>query len=352
MVKISYIYNSAAAGVKEKKSTVARLAMSLVPKLEELGANVNIFDLNTEDIDLAGQQVVWDGEDGQSPNTVVPFGYLRKGASAWRNSIDFAEEADIILSMQGVDNPALSSLIEGYKDKKAIVYVWDMYPWMSFADGRCGYLNQCHEVWCSSVGTMLRTHEIYGVPQERMKVIRPWFEPFDAPKEAPPENMPERFIYHPLRNYEQDSCTGWIYHSCDELNGEDESDRDFTYSIVKSEHGLPFEEYKHYILNCEFLASEYAESSTGGLSLLEGYYHGKDVLISDSKFSGAREIFQDRGVYFRGDYREDLKAQIKHLYNRDKPEIDIKERRKFCERYLIDNVSKEIFENIKRVTSS
>ena len=107
-------------------------------------------------------------------------------------------------------------------------------------------------------------------------------------------------------------------------------------------------EYKRNILSCAFLVTEYMEASTGGLTLLEGYYHGKQVLLSDSIYQGGRDYFGDRSFYFKDGNYDDFKDKVNFLWNME-DETNLTDRRKFCKQYDIEIIVDEI---INRLNSS
>lgn len=72
-------------------------------------------------------------------------------------------------------------------------------------------------------------------------------------------------------------------------------------------------EYKRTIANARLLVSAYREASTGSLALLDGYRMGKQVLLSDSEWNGAKQVFGPYGNYFRWDSRGALKEAVKEL---------------------------------------
>lgn len=101
--------------------------------------------------------------------------------------------------------------------------------------------------------------------------------------------------------------------------------------------GIPFKstrhecseaEYRDAVAGCRFICAPLYELSTGGLSLLEAYYHGKPVLLSDSEWNGGQDYFGDRASYFRHGDEDDfklwltamMKTRPEHAIHRDHKE--------------------------------
>ena len=134
----------------------------------------------------------------------------------------------------------------------------------------------------------------------------------------------DEFVYHPVRYY-VDSNYEITNKACKKLN----------IPLIRSNHVLKEEKYRDVILSCSFLVTEYMEASTGGLTLLEGYYHGKNVLVSDSIYMGARDYFGDRAYYFKDGDFDDFTRMVDYLWNLEYTP-DLQERREWCQQYTID----------------
>jgi len=94
------------------------------------------------------------------------------------------------------------------------------------------------------------------------------------------------------------------------------------------------EEFKERVASCSLLACGYLEASTGGLTLIEGLWNGKPSLISDSPYMGGKDYLGEFGFYFKHDDFEDLKIQLRKLFD-NPPKIDIVKARQ----YIIKNFS-------------
>lgn len=195
-----------------------------------------------------------------------------------------------------------------YKHVKSVQYCWDLYPWVvedpNYSDTKrvAGYvddLRHCDEVWVPSAPVNRRLYQYtgrYGVVMP--VVISPW-EPDEPPTDG-------GYVVDVMRRYPGDPNTGVVKSVCDELGVE----------CRETGASMSWAEYKRTIANARLLVSAYREASTGSLALLDGYRLGIDVLVSDSEWNGAGEIFGDRAMKFLWDDRKSLKDSINFLANR------------------------------------
>lgn len=190
-----------------------------------------------------------------------------------------------------------------------VCYNWDLYPWTKDRFDFTTYgevLRRAQAIWCPSQDVVLRTQEMFGLGH-RCEVMHSYAEFFEAPVEPSDAG----FVYHPLRPYE-DPQYGWSERAAAELGIE----------FRRGNHGLSLDEYQQTVMSCSFLVTEYVEASTGGLTLLEGFFHGKRALVCNSPYMGARDYLGDAATYFRqGDY-EDFKAKFAALH-RERAPVDI-----------------------------
>ena len=204
-----------------------------------------------------------------------------------------SEDPDVIL---GMTNSLMNESEEAYKKYPRafkIQYNWDLYGWF-------------------------------------FSVIKTYIVPFEE------DVADERYILMPLREL-PDQQYSWFKSACDELG----------LPYVISNHQLPFEEYKKVVARCSFIVSPLYEASTGGLTLLEGYYLGKPVLISDSPYMGAKDYFGGRAWYF--DTYDDLKSKLQTLWN-DTPKLNRSECRDWVlENYSVIRMAKEVDYELHRI---
>lgn len=284
-MKISYIQNTSAMG-----STETRISFNLIDKLKENDVDVLI------------------------------------------NKCD--DDCDFILCINGLSQIDLfSEISESFPDKKKIMYVWDCYPWTDYFHDYY-WVSNCDEIWTPSNEVILRLNEAYKIPVDKCKVVKCYAEFFEDDGNIVTN---EKFIYHPVRMY-NDPNLGMIKNICDELN----------IPLNRSNHSLDYYDYKKTVLTCSFIVTEYMESSTGGLTLIEGYYHGKNILVSDSIYQGAKDYFGNRAYYFKqGDY-DDFKSKVKMLYEKNDV-VDLEERREWCKQYTIDAMVNRIINSLKEL---
>lgn len=167
-------------------------------------------------------------------------------------------------------------------------YNWDVYEWVwtrprtqetpgtpAFLDYRKygELLRRAREVWVPSDCTGRRTTQWYGLTNWRR--ILAWAEPWEATNVRD-----DGYALCCLREI-PDPWWGVFERCCEELK--------IPYKTTL--HELGRDEYRNAIEGCRFICAPLYELSTGGLSLLEAYYHSKPVLLSNSPWNGARDYF-------------------------------------------------------------
>ena len=220
---------------------------------------------------------------------------------------------------------------KAYPEIPIINYNWDFYGW-AFDNPRGydwvtygEYLQKSIEVWNPSDAVINRTEEFYpGIKSKCQKIITfGRFFDFDDVKDG-------RYLYNPIRDaYQSDPNYGNLKRACAELQIP-------LIDRVGQVGLLSEEDFQRRVAHCSFMVCELNEMSTGGLTLLEGHRLGKSVLISDSKYMGARDYFGDRAIYFKDDDYEDFKQKLADLWN-NTPTLNIKD----CKNYVDTNFSLE-----------
>jgi glycosyltransferase involved in cell wall biosynthesis len=250
------------------------------------------------------------------------------------------DNCDLLVSINGLSHyDGFEQIRKIFPYIKTVMYVWDLYPWTQYTQSRDG-LREYDEIWVPSNEVLLRLVEFYNVDLNKCKVIKAYAEIFEAEEDQIKNN---KFAYHPVRKY-KDPNIGFT----------DTGSLATDITMVRSEHKLTYEEYKEQVLSCSFLVTEYHEASTGGLTLLEGYYHGKDVLLSDSKYQGGKDYFQDRAFYFKDGDIDDFIEKYKFLYERSfnykLSDYELAERKQFIkDNYTIDVMAKNIYLALKEL---
>ena len=98
---------------------------------------------------------------------------------------------------------------------------------------------------------------------------------------------------------------GMFQTACEELG--------IAYKMTR--HTESYLSYQDKVAGCRFLVSHMRELSTGGLTLMEGYYHGKPCLLSDSEWHGGRDYLGDRASYFKQGDMEDFKNKLWRMHS-------------------------------------
>jgi hypothetical protein len=219
------------------------------------------------------------------------------------------------------------------------MYVWDLYPWTQYSRNH-ERLKEYNYIWVPSNEVIYRLKELYNIDPDKCKVIKAYAELYEA-EDIKVEN--NGFVYHFARNY-NDPNLGY----CEIASKATEI------PLVKSQHNLQFSEYKEKVLKCSFLVLDYMEASTGGLTMIEGYYHGKDILFSDSIYQGGKDYFGDRAYYFKDGNIDDYIEKFKFLYKKSFDSMlsnyELEERKQFVKNnYTIDIMSKNIISELNKL---
>lgn len=221
--------------------------------------------------------------------------------------------------------------VPGYKRSrrcKVVHYCWDLYPWV--VEDRAHpdrprwvhYLNELRtaaEVWVPTPPAARRVEQYAG---RGALVVPPVYCPWEPDATCPVTDS--GLVVDVMRHYPGDPNADAVGRACDELG----------LPWVKTGASLPWAEYKKAVCSARLLVSAYREASTGSLALLDGYKLGKTVLVSDSEWNGARDVFGDRGYRFDPDNPNDLKRSIKYACEMTEacgPKRDVAERRAWVE---------------------
>lgn len=248
-----------------------------------------------------------------------------------------SEDCDLIFSMSTYMFQGIKKLSEEYK-VPVISYVWDFYQWAY--DGKHSWPHW-HEyaewlrtnlmVITPSEAQRLRLRELTGIDAQ---VVRTGHDCFEA------ETSDERFVLDHMRFYPEEN-ERWVITACDTQY----------IHYIHPEHSLEREDIEKAIANCTFLACGYKEASTGGLTILEGLWLGKPVLLSDSPYQGGREYAGEFGTYFKHDDYNDLKLKLKEMFE-NPPKIDIIKAREYIkENFSYEVMAKNLSEKFKSALS-
>ncbi len=197
---------------------------------------------------------------------------------------------DVIISMGVTVMEETFEAIRKFPSALLFCYNWDTYEWVwtNPREGEYDYkeygtlLIQADEVWVPSNCTGKRTTQWWGITTWRMiKSSCPYWEHDNIRDDG--------YALCCLREI-PDKHWGMFEKCCKELG--------IPYRMTK--HECTYKTYQNGVAGCRFIVAPLYELSTGGLSLMEAYYHGKPVLINDSKWNGAKDYFGDRAAYFDG----------------------------------------------------
>lgn len=202
-----------------------------------------------------------------------------------------------------------------FPNTPVIHYNWDLYPfqiveredykrpnpgiWIPYLED----LKSCRDIWVPSACTIDRTREFV---KRGATVIKSSVRVWNASHVYNGNYIVDVMRKYPDFNEHEASI------SCKVLG----------LPIVETRNNLSWEEFKAVIAGSKFLVSAQYEASTGGLTLIEGLWHGKPSLISNSPRHGGVDYLGPWASYFQWDnpilFREALK---KMYYNT--PQIDI-----------------------------
>lgn len=262
--------------------------------------------------------------------------FEKRGVTVLENYVD--DTTDFIIGASHSQSHRILSEINNRPNIKLINYNWDLYPWVVEENINewqlYGYLlSKSVEVWAPSSEVVVRTNEIYGKDVADKSVVIKTFARFF---ETSTPVTDKRYVYNPLRNYYKDPNYGWTEKACNILD----------IPLQKSEHRLSETEFQEKILGSTFLVCEYYEASTGGLTLLEGFYHGKPVLISDSPYMGASEYFGDKAHYFKHDNFDDFLNKINTMWN-NTPTVNENDRKQISEELSLDRMVDKMLSRLR-----
>ena len=262
--------------------------------------------------------------------TLPAWEYFRSlGHEVWvehPGSNSIPSRPDVLISMGVTVMEETFAALTRFPNVPLFCYNWDVYAWVwdrprpgEYDYRRYGeLLRQAREVWVPSRCTGRRTRQWFGLTNWHVILSAcPWWD-------WPEDNILDKgYILCSLREI-PDPYWGRLERACAELD----------LPLRMTRHECSYAEYQQAVVHCRFLCSPLYELSTGGLTLLEGYYHGKPCLLSDSPWHGGRDYLGNRATYFRHDDEGDLRAALQTMYQR--PErLDLAE----CRAWVKENYS-------------
>lgn len=213
------------------------------------------------------------------------------------------DSVDVIIGWSVSQLESIINAKRKYPNIPMVNYNWDIYEWVwnNPRNGEYNYriygemLKKSAEVWVPSECTGKRTTQWFGINNWHVILSNaPYYEH---------KTSDQNYVLNPLREI-PDKHWGLFESVCDEIG----------LPYMSTKHERPYDEYKDIVSNSSFIVSPLYELSTGGLTLIEGYYLGKPVLLSDSPWHGGRDYFGDRATYFKNGDREDLKEKLLYMW--------------------------------------
>lgn len=189
-----------------------------------------------------------------------------------------------------------------------IHYNWDLYPFQvvecsgfkranpDLWDPYLDELKTCRDIWVPSETVINRTREFVG--RDDCTLIKTSVRPWDATKLA----SPRCYAVDVMRKY-PDPNRDLAHEHCAAVNVD----------LIETQNETPWQSFKQTIVNARLLISAHFEASTGGLTLLEGYWHGVPCLLSNSPRHGGSEYFGCRADYFQWDNPVLFRRKVREL---------------------------------------
>lgn len=240
---------------------------------------------------------------------------------------EITETPDVIIAMGvGVVNQAAWAF-QRFPNVFAALYHWDRYSWTitrprkgEYDYNRYGELvSMADIVFVPSECTGIQAGQWWGI--ENWHVVRSC-----APTWEYSGGFDNGYALCTLREL-PDACWGLFEKCCEEIG--------IPYKMTARD--IPRSEYESDVANCRFIVSHLEEMSTGGLSCLEAYYHGKPVLMTDSQWHGGKDYFKSRAVYFKHGDEADFKDKLWSMWS-NPPRLNKAD----CRRWIDENFTDEI----------
>lgn len=235
-------------------------------------------------------------------------------------------ECDFIIGMSVTHARRIWEAHRAFPQIPMVNYNWDVYAWVWTRPRKGEYdykdygeiLKRSAEIWVPSNCTIIRTEQWYGLAHKTHRILSmaPYFD-------AEPRD--DGYLLNPLREI-PDQDWGRFERACEDLG----------IPYKSSKHELEWEDYKSLVAGARAIVSSLYELSTGSLTLLEGYYLGKPVLMSDSPWHGGRDYFGDRSLYFDHTSEIDFREKLKYIWE-NASKLVVPDQRSF----VVDNYAGE-----------
>lgn len=186
-------------------------------------------------------------------------------------------------------------------------YVWDLYPFK--LDGSdAGDSDVIKTWWREYLESIVKAKHII-VPSapvvERVKqycnkdstIIHSSVYAYDEP------TYDGEYVLDPVRKYPDQNMNA-VSEACSKLG----------LKCVETKNSLTYSDFKKVVAGARVIVSAQYEASTGGLSTLEGYALGKQILLSRSPRHGGVDYFGNKASYFNWYNKNELLDKIEFLY--------------------------------------
>ena len=259
--------------------------------------------------------IVVAGDKDSSPKSMGPNWMWTTTEHTVHFGDRFQGVPDAIISMSISVLEKTWELVKRFPGVPLYCYNWDCYQWIWSTpkseldrlnlgfyewDSYGELLKRSTEVWVPSKCTGHRTTQWWDINNWRVILsgVPLWYHPAED----------KGYVLCCLRKIPDPFYNNLVW-ACKELG----------IPCLHINHGLSASAYRQTLANCRFLVNHFYEASTGGLSLLEGYYLGKPCLVSSSKWNGASDYMMDRAEYFEADDWNHFKNRLASMYNHPVP---------------------------------
>ena len=230
------------------------------------------------------------------------------------------DNADIIYCAS-INQTNKARLAHKQTGKRLAVYCWDYYKW--------AHEGKHHGVWdWKTYADLLKSADIIFVPSQAQRLRLRELLSLDSHvvlsgvRRFNNKVKDLDFILDPVRYY-PDETSKWAVRAAEQLN----------IPIVHSEHQYSEKEFRELVAACSFMTSTVNEASTGGLTLTEGMWLGKQSLVSNSPYMGAKDYLKTNACYFQHDDYDDLVKQMDLMW-KDRPVLRLAEVRDMMDKEL------------------
>lgn len=253
---------------------------------------------------------------------------------------------DVLIGMSVTTMEQTFRGLRKYPSARLYCYNWDVYEWVwtnprkeetpgtpAFLDYRRygELLSMADEVWVPSNCTGRRTKQWYPtvVRWHRILSACPWWD-HDQVRDG-------GYALCCLREI-PDPHWGLLEAAC----------RKVGVPLRMTQHKLGQRQYRDAVAWCRFICAPLYELSTGGLSLMEAYYLGKPVLISDSEWNGGADYFGRRATYFQAGNEDKLAEAVEYMFSKHAPPVPADHREWITENYSDRRMADDILARILR----